>query len=166
MEIKVEYTATLEDYYKADEAFRLALKKNSVDLYVQIALWLITVAFMAIGQYFLGIAIGVIAFLLLQGYDKRWIVRRNFSKMVNAGESETLIFTNANIIYQCGMVSETIEWDDYAAYLETDELFLVFYDESDHYMVVPKSAFKNSEEQDELKQLLIRQLANYEVSDV
>lgn len=52
MDIRVAYTATLEEYYNADEAFRLALKKGSVDLYVQVALWLVAVAFMAIGQYF------------------------------------------------------------------------------------------------------------------
>ncbi len=166
MQIKVAYTATLEEYYHADEAFRQALNKSSVDLYVQIALWLIAIAFMAIGQFFLGGIIAVIAFILHQGYAKRWIVRRNFYKMLNAGELETLTFSEEKIIYECGMVAEVITWDDYAAYLETDELFMVFYDASDHYMIIPKRALKDDAEIDQLRQLCVRQLANYEVTNV
>lgn len=165
MNIKVAYIATLEEYYHADEAFRQALKKNSVDLYVQIALWIIAVAFVMIGQFFLGGTIAVIAFMLQQGYAKRWIVRRNFYKMVNAGETESLTFSQEHIVYECGMVSETIDWDDYAAYLETDELFMIFYNGSDHYAIIPKRAMKDDAEIDQLRQLFIRQLANYEVDN-
>ncbi len=166
MQIKVAYIATLEEYYHADTAFRQALSKNSVDLYVQIALWLIAIAFMAIGQFVLGGTMAVIAFILQQGYAKRWIVRRNFYKMVNSGEQETLTFSEENILYECGMISEMITWEDYAAYLETDELFMVFYDASDHYMIIPKRAMKNEEEIDQLRQLCVRQLADYEVTNV
>lgn len=166
MQIKVEYIATLDEYYHADEAFREALNKGSIDLYIQIALWLIAVAFMAVGQYFLGSIIAIIAFLILQGYTKRWIVRKNYYKMINAGELEALTFSDAAIIYDCGVVSEKIDWDDYAAYLETESLFMIFYNESDHYMIVPKRALENEESIDQLRQLFIRQLANYEVANV
>lgn len=165
MDIRVAYIATLEEYYNADEAFRLALKKGSVDLYVQIALWLVAVAFIGIGQYFLGGIIGIFAIILHQGYAKRWIVRRNFHKMLNAGKMETLTFNEHNIIYECDSISEVIQWDDYAAYLETDQIFMVFYDLSDHYMIVPKHAMINSEEQERLRQLFIRKLADYEITD-
>ncbi len=165
MDIRVAYTATLEEYYNADEAFRLALKKGSVDLYVQVALWLVAVAFMAIGQYFLGGVIGVIAVILYKGYAKRWIVRRNFYRMLNAGKMEALTFTEDKIVYECDSISEIIEWDDYAAYLETDQLFMIFYDSSDHYMIVPKRAMLDVEQEDQLRQLFIRKLADYDLND-
>ncbi len=165
MNIRVAYIATLDEYYKADEAFRLALKKGSVDLYVQIALWIVAVAFMAIGQYFLGGVIGVIAIILYMGYAKRWIVRRNFHRMLNAGKMEALTFTEEKIVYECDSISEVIEWDDYAAYLETDQLFVIFYDSSDHYMILPKRAMLDEAEMDQLRQLFIRKLADYDLSD-
>lgn len=165
MNIRVAYIATLDEYYKADEAFRLALKKGSVDLYVQIALWLVAVAFMAVGQYFLGCVIGIIAIILYMGYAKRWIVRRNFHRMLNADKMEALTFTEEKIIYECDAISEVIEWDDYAAYLEIEDLFVIFYDSSDHYMILPKRAIKDAEEEDQLRQLFIRKLADYDVND-
>lgn len=166
MQVKVSYIAALEEYYAADNAFRSVLNKNPIDMYVQIALGLIAIAFIAIGQYVIGGAIAIIAFLWQQGYAKRWIVRRNFNKMVNHGEKETLTFSEENIAYECGLISECIDWDDYAAYLETETLLMLFYNGSDHYMIIPKRAIQNIQEENQLRQLLTRKLANYEVKSV
>lgn len=165
MEIKVEYIATLEDYYAADSAFRNALQKGRVDVYVQIALALIALSFIAIGQYFLGGVIAVIAFMIQQGYVKRWIVRRNFNCIPNAGLTETLVFSSEHIIYECGTIAETIDWDSYAAYLESEDVFMLFYDSSDHYMMIPKRALTESD-QSQLRNLLVEKLSAYEVHNV
>ncbi|MBS7838366.1 YcxB family protein [Wohlfahrtiimonas chitiniclastica] len=160
MEIEVTYIATLEEYYAADEGFRATLKKGSVDLYVQLALIIIAVAFAVIGQYFLGGVIAIVAFLIHQGYVKRWIVRRNFNHIANAGIAETLVFSDNHIVYKCGQVDEVIPWDDYAAYLETEQLLMLFYDSSDHYAIVPKRTLDEAS-LGNLRGLLSRKLANY-----
>lgn len=166
MTIKVTYIATLEEYYHADDGFRLALKKGSVDFYLQIVLWVIAIAFLLIDQYFIGCTVALVAFITQQGYVKRWIVRRNFNNIVNGGETETLTFSNDHIVYECGVVHEVINWEDYGAYLELDQLFMLFYDSSDHYAIVPKRALENDSDLIQLRQLIVNKLANYGDNDV
>lgn len=166
MRIRVEYIATLEEYYSADTSFRSVLNKKPIDLYMYIILGIIAIAFMAMGQIFIGSIIAIIVYVLHQGYSKRWIVRRNFNNMAHGGETEVLTFTEDEIFYECGIISERIKWDAYAAYLETETLFLLFYNGSDHYAIIPKRAIVDEQELIKLHQLLMSQLANYEVNDV
>ncbi len=158
MEIKVTYTLALQDYYEADNAFRESQPRQKMDGAILFFLCALSIAFILIESYILAGIIALITFFIWRGGIKRWIVKKQFSKIPHADQEETLIFTQSHIIYQVNDQEELIPWESYADFIETPNQFILFYDTFEHYAVIPKRALSSETDCVALKTLLLQKI--------
>jgi hypothetical protein len=112
------------------------------------------------GFAFLGISI-----MLLNTYFpkfspfKVWALKRDWKKQAIAYKTRSFTINETGVTFEIEGYQEFKQWEYYLKFVETKEIFLLYYSES-LYHILPKRLFNDSSEIDRLRDILEKNLKN------